>query len=291
MSQKLTMVVTCTDRKSLQVDEERMLRSLPRPSSVSVWMNRIEATDRRVPLRRLYQGDSWSQLPRLEEAARASGFEPSIYVASAGLGLRPISADGPAYSATFTPNQPDSIHGSVTQQTKWWDELNEWNGSRGSLPNVPTLFVLSRRYADVLAPLVVKSAIANPVLVVGGSDAVPSSLRLPADAKLRSTLGGTLGALNMRAAVAWMNRLTSTAIDSQEDREAWNVWSQSVGKREAYDRDPLRDDEVIEAIRLVRVEEPRISKTRALRALRDSGFACEQRRFGRLFESARGGAS
>lgn len=291
MLQKLTIVVTCTDRKSLAVHEQRMLRSLPRPSSVSAWTKRIEATKTVVPLRNLYQGDAWSQLPRLENTSRAAGFDAVTFVASAGLGLRPVSDVAPAYGATFTPNQLDSIPGTVTQQRKWWDELNEWNGSGGELPNSPTLFVLSRRYADVLAPLVAKAAVTNSVLVVGGSDSIDASLRLPADAKLRATLGGTLGALNMRAAVEWMDRLTSTAIDSRADRESWDAWAQVVGRHERYDRAPLGDKEVLEAIRLIRAQEPAISKTRALRALRDNGIACEQKRFGRLFETARGGAS
>jgi len=256
-----------------------------------MWTKRIEATKTVVPLRDLYQGDAWAQLPRLEESSRTAGFEPVTYVASAGLGLRPVSAVGPAYGATFTPHQLDSIPGTASQQRAWWDGLNEWNGSGGELPDSPTLFVLSRRYADVLAPLVAKSAIANPVLVVGGSDSIDPSLRLPADAKLRVALGGTLGALNMRTAVAWMDRLTSGAIDSRTDRESWDAWAQRVGHHERYDRVALGDEEVLEAIRLVRVHDPSISKTRALRALRDNGFACEQKRFGRLFGKAQGGAS
>lgn len=291
MSQKITIVVTCTDRKSLAVHEQRMLRSLPRPSSVSAWTKRIEAAETVIPLRDLYQGNAWSQLPRLEESSRAAGFEPTTYVASAGLGLLPVSATAPAYGATFTPNQPDSIPGSTTQQREWWDELNAWNGSGGELPTNPTLFVLSRRYADVLAPLVAKSAAANSVLVVGGSEAIEASVRLPADANLRPALGGTLGALNMRAAVAWMDRLTSTDLNTRTDRDSWSAWAQSVGRRERYDRAPLEDSEVLDAIRLVRSHQPTISKTRALRALRDNGIACEQKRFGRLFETARGGAS
>ena len=293
MSQKLTIVVTCTDRKSLAVSEQMRLRSLPNSHSmVAAWTRRIEGAEHVTPLRKLYQGDAWSQLPHLEEASRAVGFEPETYVASAGLGLRPVSDVGPAYGATFTPNQPDSVPGSPTDQRAWWDKLNEWNGSRGGLPDAnPALFVLSQRYADVLAPLVAKTANANSVLVVGGSDAISSSLRLPADAKLRSALGGTLGALNMRTAVAWMRRLSSAEIDSPSVREVWHEWAAGASRYERYERTPLADRDVLEAVRLIRAREPAISKTRALRSLRENGFACEQKRFTQLFESARGGAS
>jgi hypothetical protein len=293
VSQKLTIVVTCTDRKSLAVPEQRQLRWLPKSrSTASAWIERIESAEVVTPLRKLYQGDAWSQLAHLEQASRDAGFEPTTYVASAGLGLRPVSAEAPAYGATFTPNQPDSVWGSATAQRAWWDELNEWNGSRGELPDgVPALFVLSQRYADVLAPTVAKAAASDSVLVIGGSDAITSSLRLPADAKLRSALGGTLGTLNMRTAVAWMRKLTSTTIDSPRDRELWLEWASGVGRRERYERTPLADGKVLDAIRLIRAQEPAISKTRALRSLRANGFACEQKRFTQLFESARGGAS
>lgn len=293
MSQKLTIVVTCTDRKSLTVPERRMLRSLPHsPSAVSTWTQRIESAEPVVPLRTLYQGDAWSQLPRLEEASRMAGFEPTTYVASAGLGLRRVTDAGPAYGATFTPNQPDSVPGPVERQRVWWDELNEWNGSRGEIPGgTPTLFVLSQRYADVLAPLVAMAAVANSVLVIGGSNSVAPALRLPADAKLRSALGGTLGALNMRTAVSWMKRLEEPAIDSPRNRAAWNAWAEGARRDEQYRRTPLGDDEILQAVRLIQSQQPTISRTRALRVLRDNGFACEQKRFAQLFERAQGGAS
>ncbi len=270
-----------------------MLRSLRDvPSRLSTWTQRVESADAVAPLRRLYQGEAWSQLSRLEDASRAAGFEPTTFVASAGLGLRPVCAVAPAYGATFAPNQADSVPGSAMQQRAWWDGLNEWNGSRGDLPEAtPTLFVLSRRYADVLAPLVDEVSVASPVLVVGGSEAVAPALRLPADAKLRSALGGTLGALNMRTAVAWMERLPSTVIDSPRHRELWRNWAEGAGRLERHERVPLGDQEVMEAVRLIRAREPAISKTRALRSLRENGYACEQKRFGQLFESARGGAA
>ena len=270
-----------------------MLRSLPHsPTAVSTWTQRIESAEHVVPLRTLYQGDAWSQLPRLEEASRMAGFEPTTYVASAGLGLSRVSAVGPAYGATFTPNQPDSVPGPMEQQRAWWDGLNEWNGSRGEIPEeTPTLFVLSQRYADVLAPVVAKAAVGGSVLVVGGSSAVAPPLRLPADARLRSALGGTLGALNMRTAVAWMERLAEPVIDSPRNRAGWNTWVEGARRDEQYRRTPLGDREVLDAVRLIRTQQPTISRTRALRMLRDNGFACEQKRFAQLFEIAQGGAS
>lgn len=293
MLQELTVVVTCTDRKSLPATDRLLLRTVPQGESKLVnWVHRIESTQGATPLRQLYRGDAWSQLPKLENAARKAGFEPSVYVASAGLGLRPVSASAPAYGATFTPNHPDSVPGPIGHQRTWWDALNDWNGSRGTLPpGNPVLFVLSRRYADVLAPLVAETAVTRSVLVVGGSDSIPSSQRLPSDAKLRSTLGGTLGALNMRMAVVWLERVTSSHLNSQHDRDAWYAWAGGVGQHERYDRTPLSDREVRQFIEVVRAEEPAISKTRALRSLRSSGFACEQHRFAQLFEIARGGQS
>lgn len=282
---QLAVVVTCTDRKSLPVQPELFLRSVPLDmvDRAEEWTRRLDQGHPRKRLRELYQGEAWSLLSRLEDAARAVGFEPHPYVASAGLGLRPLTAEAPAYGATFSVRQLDSVGGSVDQQRAWWDHLNAWNGSEGRLPDSDYyLFVLSRSYADVMAPIVTEAASRGETLVVGGSPAIAPAYRLPADAGLRRVLGGTRGALNIRMAIAWLNRLTGGRLNSEQDRTAWSQWAGDVGQTERYDRSPLTDREVRQAISVIRAQEPKISKTRALQVLRRSGYACEQKRFERV---------
>jgi hypothetical protein len=60
-------------------------------------------------------------------------------------------------------------------------------------------------------------------------------------------------------------------------------WLDSAPPVVSYDRKKLDDDGVRAYIRQGFDQNPRVTHTRLLRALRDSGLACEQARFAALF--------
>src|SRR5688572_13168561 len=99
---KLTIVVTCTDRKSLRAPDATRVRSLPDgldlPQRHEIWRERLRLSGETRALTRLYAGEAWSRTPHLLAAARSAGFNPSLWVASAGLGLVPATCEAPAYS-------------------------------------------------------------------------------------------------------------------------------------------------------------------------------------------------
>jgi hypothetical protein len=289
MRQKLTLVVTCTDRKSMAVSQELRLRSLADSQGeerVALWTRRLERPVSRRPLRQLYQGETWTQVARLERAADRAGFNPQVLVASAGLGLRRVDDIAPAYAATFSDGHLDSVPGDVHEKQWWWRQLGEASNSESLMSDLagPMLLVLSERYSRVLAPEIEHFAERDDVLVVGGSEEVPAHLRLPADRGLRSVLGGTTTSLNARTAVAWLERLANPTLVSDEVRTSWESWANRVRRSDVYDRQQVSDQAVLDYITQLREGEPTMSKTRALRHLRDAGLACEQRRFGDLFE-------
>src|SRR3954471_8469100 len=112
MTTKLTLVVTCTDRKSAPPPAELRVRNLPKrdlSERFQHWTARLAAASDKIPLSALYQGEAWSQVVRLELALRNAGFGPTLLVASAGLGLQPVTSPAPPYSATFAPAQADSV--------------------------------------------------------------------------------------------------------------------------------------------------------------------------------------
>lgn len=296
MRQKLTLVVTCTGRKSLPVAPGLKLRGLAdneRDERVELWTTRLNKAAEVRHLRRLYQGETWSQVSRLERAADSAGFNPRVVVVSAGLGLQSIDALAPAYAATFSAGHADSVPGDVPEMRWWWNRLNETSGTTVLLRELrgPVLLVLSERYSRVLAPDIRGLAQRNDVLVIGGSADLPAHLRLPADRALRSALGGTATSLNARMAVKWLERLKESGrheLVSDQVRRSWSRWANAVRRPDVYARQPLSDEDVLRYVRTLRNGDPKLSKTRALRQLRDAGHACEQRRFGELFEQQRG---
>jgi hypothetical protein len=109
---KLSVVVTCTDRKMLVPPPALRVSSLPTgavSSRLDAWTERIHAEVQRVPLSGLYKGEHWLQAHTVISAATRAGFEAELWVVSAGLGLQPATAVFPAYAATFSPGHEDSI--------------------------------------------------------------------------------------------------------------------------------------------------------------------------------------
>lgn len=292
---KLTVIVTCTDRKTVPVTPELRVRSLA-PGSVedraAAWAVKIRAARGKRPLRQLYQGETWAQVGRLENAARRAGYEPRTLVASAGLGLRDLEYDAPAYGATFSRPHEDSVGSTQDQARDWWRALLSPNGAGpDTLPVMegPMLWVLSESYARVIATDLLERSATDDLLVFGGSAEVPAEHRVPSNRALRSHLGGTATSLNLRMASRWIEIAGTRDVFAEGMRDFWDAWCTGVEQHDRYDRTPVTDGAVLDFIRALRRTEPTLTKTRALRQFRDAGLACEQRRFGALFVQAGAG--
>ncbi|ADB29941.1 hypothetical protein Kfla_0829 [Kribbella flavida DSM 17836] len=289
---KLTIIVTCTDRKSARPTRDTLARSLPIGSlsdRSDIWRTRLKSAPSRHPLSALYQGESWSQVTKLGTTVRRAGFEPRILVASAGLGLRDLTSTAPAYGATFTRYQQDSVCQTRADSQDWWHDrihdhsaLDPARELRGQV-----LLVLSANYAVALeADLLALAQRGSDCLLVGGARDIAGLPRLASDRRLRSHLGGTITGLNMRTAIAWLERLDGYSLHSDSLQDAWNTWASTVLRSENYERATVGDEEVLTFIREARAANPTLPRTRALRLLRDNNLACEQRRFAQLFAQA-----
>ncbi|MFF7457901.1 hypothetical protein [Kitasatospora sp. NPDC008115] len=247
----------------------------------------MKAADQRVPLTDLYQGDHWTKAQALVPLASKAGFIPELWVASAGLGLRPVTDTAPAYAATFSPRHADSVAGSPDDSARWWRCLQADDSTR-SLATLSqrgdVLLVLSEAYANVMvSDLDGLAQGKNNTVLIGGAQGHPGITRVPSDATLRHALGGTLTSLNVRMAAAWLEHCSNARLTSPEIQTAWNTWTAQVSKRETYNRRPLTDEAVIEFIRTNHAQHPDHSRTRMLRELRGQGLACEQKRFAHLY--------
>ena len=286
--QQLTLVVPCTDRKKLAPKPELTARTLSAGSAVDrceQWLRRLSTSpSSRVPLKTLYKGDAWQQALRLGDVA-SENWRVQTLVASAGLGLQLLEAEHPSYAVTFTSGHADTAC-DTSDSGKWWQGLRAAPQAE-SLTSVKgaVLAVLSTAYARALHEdlLVLGQRYDTELLVIGGWKDIPGALRVPADRDLRKALGGTVGTLLPRMAQQWLAMNERRALTSLTTLKQWRQWAESSRDKESFDRKPLTDAEVWEFIHHLRDSQPTVSATGALRILRDSGFACEQKRFGRLF--------
>ncbi len=288
MAPSLTIVVTCTDRKSLPVTQRLRFRALPpgTPAERSEnWRARLKLGAERRPLASLYQGEQWKASLALADVARGEGFQPRLVVASAGLGLQALETQAPAYSATFSLGKPDAVADNTTDAANWWAQLaHHGRALRLASLRGPVLLVLSRNYALPLADdLVELSATGPDAVLVGGAAGIPGMTRVPADATLRRALGGTLSSLNQRMANRFL-QLSHGPSDwlSQAHFRRWNSWASRSRHTEVFDRQRGSDREIKAWIRVLAAHRT-ISASAALREYRSHGYACEQNRFGRLY--------
>lgn len=288
---KLTLVVNCTERKSVRASANTSVRNLPAGSvteRVEEWSRRLRSEPAQASLDDLYKGEAWAQVQELRREITASGVEVDLLVASAGLGLRSVEDRTPSYAATFASSQPDSVVSNPAESQDWWALLNSVDSASklNEIGSSPVLFVLSDGYARAIHQDLVRVARKSAdCLIVGGWKDVDGMSRVPADRALRSSLGGTVSSLNLRMARSWWAQRKSSALVGPNDHETWTRWRTSVRVVESWGRRPATDRELSDLAATLKESDPTMSASRALRVVRDSGIACEQKRFGQIFHS------
>lgn len=261
------------------------------PARHDLWLDRLRGSRPKHPVGQLYAGEAWSRTSRVVAAACGVGFEPEVWVASAGLGLASVSDEAPAYAATFSPGHADSVGSNRGEVTDWWGRFAQRGGQR--LVEVAaggsTLVILSKTYASALTEdLQQLAAQGGDNLLIGGNREVDGLLRLRSQIGLRSTLGGTASGLNARMAEAWLQGLARPVLTSSKRAKSWSNWAHNVRQPEAPMRQRASDDTVVTFIRQLRLRQPTIGYSAALKQFRGTGRACEQSRFATLFANAVG---
>ena len=299
---RVRVVVTCSHRKTRPVPTSHRLRHVTGAQAgtrLKNWTKRLtDETSTTTPALSLYAGEHWDVARRLG-TCRLAACRVELWVCSAGYGLIPVEAPISPYSATFAPGHPDSVPNGRAGAGTWWAALREWSGpvfgprSLAQLAAVDRearlLLVLSRPYLnacrdDVLAAASIVASAGGLSIVSAGtkSDSQLEDLLLPVDARLQHALGGTRRSLNVRVAEHLLAGGLTTHEEMKTSLERLLVSQPPVPR---YERLVMTDRQVGGFIRQRLRIDRSVSCTRLLRELRESGHACEQRRFSALFHS------
>lgn len=256
-----------------------------------MWADRLHAQRTQVPLRQLYAGPMWQSALNLEARAQSLGYDVELWVVSAGLGLARVDAMAPSYAASFSPG-PDQVAAEPVGRSTWWAELGRV-GLFGRAPAGLTtlrdtadevLLALSPSYLETLASEL--QHFAGDVGVAAMSSHAPSKHSPVSSQGLRQSLGGTQITLNARAAAKYLEIADGAPVGSAEAHRRWSTWAAGNRRREAEARPRLADAEVQQFIATALAAGP-TSRTRLLAELRQSGLACEQARFARLYTAVK----
>lgn len=288
---QLTVVVACTSTKRVAPDAKLMVRDLPEAplaQRLELWRKRVRGARPATALGDLYGGPTWARVADVTAAAARRGWTPSLLVASAGLGLRSVETLAPAYAATFSSGSPDLVADTDSDRVRWWRGLADLPQANSvlDLRADAFLFILSSTYATAMGNELSALAVGQRVFLVGGSQELPGVHRVPTSRSLRSSLGGTTTSLGLRTAAAWLGSASATAIGSPRHSAAWRRFVEANATPDSCDRQRLSDTAIIDLIHRLLGRQPSLSRTQALRMLRDQGVACEQGRFADLFAAA-----
>ena len=301
---------SCTLTKSLPVATSLSAASLTRNSvkrRTEQWHARIDAwKGTRRTARELYCGGHWSVVRKLAESHGADGLES--FVISAGYGLVSIETELAPYAATFTLGQADSVaigNGKVgpTENVAWWNRLCDWRptgvtGIRSitdmvrKWPRRVHLMALSPAYLDAISEDLSRALKClkhrQSLIIISTGKKRHGELNqnvVSAPAELQMLLGGALTSLNVRLAAKLINSLRVTDLSLDNVQEFIGRLRSNAGPRKQIKRKIMEDAEVVRFIKTAIKSETIPSYTQTLRILRDSGHACEMKRFRELFRN------
>jgi hypothetical protein len=309
------IVLSCTNRKrkDASASEQRLRDVPPAPPTTraAAWVETVSSAPTWGPAKNLYTGEYWQAgLDLARSSARRMRSE--IYVLSAGLGLVHSEDAVPGYAATFIAGHPDSVllgqsESASAVRRKWWDALADWTGPgdrRGprrlsklaTTPGAHLLVCAGPDYIDATADdlRAAHKVLGDERLVIVGSGDSHEGLAdvwVQCPGQLRMRFGGSMSSTGVRVARAMLERLgVQEFLGAREARGFIAAALRDTEPLPRFDRHRLSDDDILAWLRSDSQAHPETTnKTAALRRLRDEGQACEQGRFGRLYDVARGG--
>lgn len=299
----------------------RSLRSEPLTERVNEWTRALSEPlgSEAVPASSLYSGDHWSVAKSISETVENQSVKVNLWICSAGYGLlKPDSIVQP-YKATFTPNHPDSVASSnLFDSGDWWERMTQWApdgyvGPRSlralaeqlaTLANSFMLVAVSETYLRAIVKDL-KNAISVQgmreriaVVSVGGKSLIRDRKSLldvelidalvPSDARLKRNVGGAMQTVNIRLARMAVSTREHWFPSRAALVQQFTELSKATPALEVHRRSRLSDEAINAEIGRILSAGSGATPSAALRILRDSGMACEQHRFSKLFHAHTG---
>jgi hypothetical protein len=307
MSKVVNVVVTCSKDKRFAVPDSCFLRQVTastlecrldewQKSTIRQWNARVRVLD-------LYSGDHWATV----KSFRSPSAKLEMWVCSAGFGLLHVDDLVPPYAATFSPSHPDFVGAGLAKDLRasapaeWWRQIqSRWQGELSRHPrsladlmqsrnDEKFLVVASANYLNAIADDL-KTGLSrlsdrdNLVVVSAGTNLLEglNDNLVPCDARMQLMVGGAMRSVNTRLA-AKILREAEDPLSVGDLRHRYGRMLEDLPPIPRFDRKQLSDSEISEFIRSRFRSGVATSHSKLLRALRDEGIACEQKRFASLF--------
>jgi hypothetical protein len=293
------LISSCTNVKSITSNDKHLLRNYDFSSleeSSTNWKKNLSSNNLdKITARKLYQGPSWKTTLDVEKNFSIK-FTTQLLIASAGHGLIDSNEIICSYGSTFSKGHKDSIHHfkhtkNPTQQ--WWCKTNHFNINSFNTKSYLFIFLPSdylialKDFIEDLIDIFDKKIYILSTSKNKLSNKIENkSLRF--DTRFNSYEKGTLITLSQRC-MRWLSNEIITKelpFDHQILQSHIDMFLSELTPYTIEQRKQLKDDELIEIITNQIKTENIKSATQGLKNLRMKGFASEQKRYGKLFNTA-----
>lgn len=307
----INLVVSCSKRKRFNNNAApsiRQIKNLAPEDRFSEWIDILQSCmDPPQLAESVYIGDHWSVARGLVANCNQTGKNLQLWVCSAGYGLISSRCKIIPYNATFlrrcdvSVSQDDSYEDFTKSNQFWWNRLSKWEGPAlgqprsiaelaRTFPKCPLMVVGSRDYMEALYPDLqetLKNLIDPSLLIIISTElrnlAGLNSNIIPCDSRMQPLLGGALVSINIRMAKRIIEEneydYLKAHILVQKYKHLLNLLPPlSTPKRIISDNYTVTEF-IVESLRL----NPNCTHSALLKRYRETGFACEQSRFRKLF--------
>lgn len=336
---KLHIIVNCASRK--RISPKISLGEIAEPDlekRAEIWWKRLNnpsnffsqndnlssKDDKKLEAINLYIGSYWASIRKLPTAAVSAGFDPRLWIISAGYGLISASEEISSYSATFSKYDEDSvITGKNSYPTKtdilqnWWKAISNYAVSGNNQRSISQLIknhsndyfliVASFDYLSAIEQDLVKGLdffddLDKLIIITSKSkffDGKLSKHLIPSDARLQCNKEcpefcekhfikpGIRGAISSNLALRIIETVKIQDFNALKIKSQVADFIKQSPELLKFNRTRLKDDKVREFIAKELNKTPSSSCSFLLRKLRNSGQACEQKRFTQIYRGVK----
>ncbi|MDO6777376.1 hypothetical protein Q4591_18715 [Shewanella sp. 3_MG-2023] len=271
-------------------------------SDIKDWVDAISSNKSRDLAINTYAGDHW------KVAKDINNYGVPLWVLSAGFGFISGQDNICSYDATFSNNGENAVRifSNTNDINKdnitWWEQLhlNRCDSYQHDISSMVRhhkndnfCISASPQYLKVILPELIKLQESgyitekNTIIITSKVELPQSlqSLRLIATEDFCELLQGSRVSLNIRLARYLLKDLNSTDDFICQVHERYDRLQKRSKPAKKFDRVKVDDVQVADYIvKKLKSDSSKSSATVLLNAFRSDGFACEQKRFGKIFK-------
>ncbi|GGB75527.1 hypothetical protein GCM10011607_39810 [Shewanella inventionis] len=301
---KVHLITNCTNVKRKHLQNKVSFGDVLNTEQPDIkdWVDAISNNKSRDLAINTYAGDHWTVAKDINNDG------VPLWVLSAGFGFISGQDNICSYDATFSNNGENAVrlfsntNDSNKDNITWWEQLHlnrcysyqhDFSSMVRHHKNDNFCISTSPQYLKVILPELIKLRESGHItekntIIITSKVELPQSLqslRLIATEDFCELLQGSRVSLNIRLARYLLKELSSSDDFISQIKERYVRLQRRSKPAKKFDRVKVDDEEVANyIIKKLECGSPKSSATVLLNAFRNDGFACEQKRFGKIFQ-------